>query len=156
MKFDPFTLHVALDKTDRARGELYLDDGETYEHQKGDFIWREFTAYHHDKKSKSLRLTSKDLASTAEKKAVHGGEFTVYDPANAFAQSMKRVRVEKVVILGLNQKPSIVKTNGGDVLQWVYEAGVAAGSGKEGVASILTIKNPGVLIADDWTIVIDE
>ncbi|KAG2741021.1 glycoside hydrolase family 31 protein [Suillus brevipes Sb2] len=30
MKHDPFTLHVALDTSGNARGELYLDDGETY------------------------------------------------------------------------------------------------------------------------------
>jgi mannosyl-oligosaccharide alpha-1,3-glucosidase len=155
MKFDPFTLHVALDKTYRARGELYLDDGETYEHQKGNFIWREFASYH-DKKSKRLYLTTKDLASVAEQKAVHGGDFRVYDPTNGFAQSMKSVRVEKVVVLGLNRKPSLVKTASGDVLQWVFDQGLAAGSGEEGVASILTIKNPGVLVTNDWTILIDE
>jgi hypothetical protein len=37
MKNDPFTLRVALDGQESARGELYLDDG--------DILWREFLAH---------------------------------------------------------------------------------------------------------------
>ena len=156
MKRDPFTLHVALDKKGRARGELYLDDGETYEHQMGNFIWREFVADDPITKPKTLHLTSKDLASVAGKKAVHGGDLAAYAPTNNFSKSVENVRVEKVVILGLNTKPVQVKTDNGDVLQWVYEEGVAASSTRqEGVASVLTIKDPGVLIVNDWTILIE-
>lgn len=157
MKRDPFTLHVALDKTGHARGELYLDDGETYEHQKGHFIWREFVAYNPNKKTKSLCLKSTNLASASDQKAVHGGEFVAYDSKNIFAKSMASVRIERVVILGLNQEPGAVKTDGGDGLLWAYDQGVATGSGKkEGVASVLTIKDPGLFIANDWTINIVE
>jgi mannosyl-oligosaccharide alpha-1,3-glucosidase len=157
MKRDPFTLHVALDRTSRARGELYLDDGETYEHQTGSFIWREFTAYNPDTRPKALHLTSKDLVSVTEKTAVHGGDIAAYDPANNFAKSVASVRIARVVILGLNKKPSQVKTDDGQVLQWFYQEGVTAGSGKkEGPASVLTIKDPAVLIINDWTIIIEE
>ena len=148
MKRDPFTLHVALDKTGRAQGELYFDDGETYEHLEGNFIWREFVAYNPTKKS--LHITSKDLASIPGKKAVHGGDMMAYVPTNSFAKSVENVRVEKIVILGLNAKPTEVKTDSGIVLQWVYDEGVAAGSGmQEGIGSVLTIKDPGVVMVKD-------
>src|SRR3954453_8534082 len=44
MRHDPFTLRIALDKNGKARGELYLDDGETFAHWDGEIVWREFTA----------------------------------------------------------------------------------------------------------------
>jgi alpha 1,3-glucosidase len=157
MKYDPFTLHVALDKAGRARGELYLDDGETYAHQAGNFVWREFAAHNPTKRSKSLRIASTDLAVVPGNKAVDGADPATYDPKNGYAKSVEHVRVEKIVVLGLGSKPGSVKAEGGMALRWVYEEGVAAGSGKkEGGASVLTIKDPGVLISRDWAIVIDE
>ncbi|KAF8525985.1 glycoside hydrolase family 31 protein [Hysterangium stoloniferum] len=155
MKNDPFTLHITLDKQGNANGELYLDDGETYSHQKGNFIWREFKISSPTKK-KGLRLTSTDLASIPGNKAVDGAEMTVYDRSNSYAKSLGSVRVEKIVILGLAKKPVLVKTDNGSELEWSYEEGIAASGKKEGIASILTIKDPGVLVASDWSISIDE
>lgn len=43
MAKDPYTLVVALDASRRATGELYLDDGKTYDHKKGSFALRRFT-----------------------------------------------------------------------------------------------------------------
>lgn len=43
MAKDPYTLVVALDESRRASGELYLDDGKTYNHKKGSFALRRFT-----------------------------------------------------------------------------------------------------------------
>ncbi|KAI0706628.1 hypothetical protein C8Q76DRAFT_819052 [Earliella scabrosa] len=56
MKYDPFTLRVALNNEGAARGELYLDDGETYAHQEGKFVWREFAA--EKARSKGVRISS--------------------------------------------------------------------------------------------------
>jgi len=157
MKKDPFTLHVALDKSGNAQGELYLDDGETYAHQKGHFIWRKFTASSLDNKSKGIRVSSTNLAKeTSTSEAVYGAEVAVYEPANNYAKSVESVRVEKIVILGLSKKPSKVKTNSGTTLQWAYEDGVASSGKKDGLASVLTIKDPHVSIINDWSIVIEE
>jgi alpha 1,3-glucosidase len=39
-------------------------------------------------------------------------------------------------------------------LTWEYTPGVSATEKKEGVASVLTIKNPGVVVAKDWAVVV--
>jgi mannosyl-oligosaccharide alpha-1,3-glucosidase len=95
MKLDPFTLRVALDKDGNARGDLYLDDGESYDHQEGNFIWREFVA---EKKTRSkLVLESKDLGASRSDDAVYGVSLAgKYDEKNAFVKAMEGVRVEKV------------------------------------------------------------
>ncbi|RDB25094.1 Neutral alpha-glucosidase AB [Hypsizygus marmoreus] len=155
MKKDPFTLRVALDKTGTARGELYLDDGETYGHEKGQFVWRELVAEKPVKKARSVRIASKDLGLRRPGEAVEGVALTAFDPGNAFAKSIGDVRVEKVVVLGLNAKPTGVRVEGGGDLVWEYTPGVAAGEKKEGTASVLSIKDPKVLVTKDWAIVIE-
>ncbi|KAJ3857710.1 glycoside hydrolase family 31 protein [Lentinula lateritia] len=152
MKLDPFTLRVALSKTGTARGDLYLDDGITYSHQQGDFVWREFVAEQSQKKT--TRISSKDLASHNPGKAVDGIALTTFDPKNAFAKEIEEVRVEKIVVLGLNSKPRSVNVEGGAELKWEFFPGVAASDKKEGVSSVLIIKDPRVLITTDWAIVI--
>ncbi|KAJ4496712.1 glycoside hydrolase family 31 protein [Lentinula lateritia] len=152
MKLDPFTLRVALSKTGTARGDLYLDDGITYSHQQGEFVWREFVAEQSQKKT--TRISSRDLASHNPGKAVDGIALTTFDPKNAFAKEIEEVRVEKIVVLGLNSKPRSVNVEGGAELKWEFVPGVAASDKKEGVSSVLIIKDPKVLITTDWAIVI--
>ncbi|KAJ7072850.1 glycoside hydrolase family 31 protein [Mycena amicta] len=151
MRNDPFTLRVALSKTGRATGELYLDDGVSYSHEKGEFVWRQF---HAATEKKVVRLTSKDLGGERKARAVDGVALAAYEPANGFAKTIGEVRVEKVVVFGLSGKPTSVKLDGGKELVWEFTAGVAAGGKGEGAASVLSIKDPKVLVVDDWAIVI--
>ncbi|KAJ7188943.1 glycoside hydrolase family 31 protein [Mycena filopes] len=153
MKLDPFTLRVALGKAGAARGEVYLDDGVSYSHEKGQFVWREFSA-ETGKTKKVVRLATRDLGLERAGEAVDGVALAGYDPKNAFAKTIGEVRVEKVVVLGLASKPTSVKVEGGKELVWEYVPGVAAAGKGEGVASVLTIKDPKVLIVKDWAIVI--
>jgi len=152
MKYDPFTLRVALDKTGSARGELYLDDGETFQHESGEFIWREFTA---EKKTRNkIVLESKDLAAKKPNEAVYGVLLDgKYKTDNRFVGDMAGVRVEKVVVVGLDKKPSSVSVDGQD-LAFEYEAGLGHADKKDGKSGVLTIKDPAVKIYDDWTLTI--
>ena len=86
MKHDPFTLRVALDKSGAASGTLYLDDGESYAFEQGDFVWRALGA---ETKGKTLRLASRDVAGV---EAV-GREVALdaYRPENAYAQEIAAV-----------------------------------------------------------------
>lgn len=152
MKKDPFTLRVALNKAGSARGELYLDDGVSYDHTKGDFIWREFKAEKTGKKG--LKISSSDLGAAKPNEAVDGVALAKYNPANEFAKSIVNVRVEKVIVVGLTGKPTSVKLEGGSELVWEFTPGAASSDKKGGNASILTIKDPKVLIGTDWSIVI--
>jgi alpha 1,3-glucosidase len=147
MKHDPFTLRVALAKNSSARGELYLDDGVTFEHKDGALVWREFVA---EKSGKGVTLRSHDLASAKP----FAADLATYDPRNAYADSIKNVRVEKIIVLGLASKPSKVALADGTELAWEFAEGVASNSKKEGTASVLTIKDPKVRVAVDWELVI--
>jgi len=155
MKRDPFTLRVALDKLGSARGELYLDDGVSYDHTKGDFVWREFVA-ESKKGTKGLRLSSVDLGKAKPEMAVDGVALITYNPQNSFAEDVLRdVRVEKVVVVGLGAKPASVKIEGSkEELVWEYTPGVASSEAKGGKVGVLMIKDPKVLVRKDWAIVI--
>ncbi|KAH8103606.1 alpha-glucosidase [Cristinia sonorae] len=151
MRHDPITLQVALDASSSARGELYLDDGVTFNHQQGQIVWREFSA---EKSGKGIKISSRDLTTQHLASAVDSVALTTYDPANAFAQSISSVRVEKIAVLGLGAKPSSVKVVGGKELEWEYSSGVSASGKKEGSSSLLVIKDPAVSVASDWEIVV--
>lgn len=155
MKRDPFTLRVALNKAGTARGELYLDDGESFNHMKGQFVWREFVAEKSSKKSKTLQLSSRDLGAAKPNEAVDRVALQTYDPANDYARDIADVRVERIVVVGLSAKPSNVKLHGGQELIWEYTPGVSSSEKKEGTASLLVIKDPKVLITKDWSIEIE-
>lgn len=42
MHEDPITLHIALDKEQKAEGTLYIDDGQSFEYKEGKFIYVTF------------------------------------------------------------------------------------------------------------------
>ncbi|KAK2464427.1 hypothetical protein APHAL10511_003575 [Amanita phalloides] len=142
MKYDPFTLRVALDKNGNARGELYLDDGVSYNYQKK------------QKNGPLLKISNHDLGSANLSESVQGITVSRYDPDNAYVKDVADVRVEKIVVVGLNEKPTSVKVEEtGDVLAWEFVHGVGSTEkGKEGVASVLTIRDPKVPVARGWTI----
>ncbi|KAI0944115.1 hypothetical protein AcV7_002026 [Taiwanofungus camphoratus] len=154
MKYDPFTLRVALSNAGGAYGELYLDDGVTFSHRNGEFIWREFKAEKKDKKDKGVRISSRDLASRKPREAVDGAALATYDGSNAFVKDMAAVRIERVVIFGLASKPTSVKVEGGKELEWDFTPGIAASDKKENMSSLLVVKDPGVSITSDWDIIV--
>ena len=155
MHRDPFTLRVALDESLTAHGEIYLDDGVTYAHKEGHLAWRGLSV---SKEASSaagaeLRLSNADLAAATPRSAVEGGAITTFDRQNPFQRDIESVRVERVVVLGLPDRPKGVVVEGGRNLEWEYVPGVAAGAKKDvGVASVLTIKDPRLGVANDWAI----
>lgn len=78
MKYDPFTIVVYLDKNGSAKGSLYVDDGESYEYLKGEYLDIQF----------SFDSTTRELV--AEKV---GGSSSTY---------LDTLWVEKVIIAGYN------------------------------------------------------
>jgi len=152
MKFDPFTLRVALDGNESASGELYLDDGESYNHEKGDLVWRLFNASKVSKRK--LKISSENyVALTAGAHVVHGVETVPVTGDNSFAETIAGVRVERIMVLGVADKPTkITLENGATELDWEYQPGVGAKGKKEGTAGLLVIRDPAVRIVDDWSI----
>ncbi|KAL3423089.1 glucosidase ii alpha subunit [Phlyctema vagabunda] len=130
MKWDPYTLVIVLDKAGNANGELYVDDGETFDYESGAYIRRAF----------NFSLATGELVST---KLGKRGKLTA-----KYLKSMKNVGVEKIVIVGAPKtwaEKSSVKVGGG-------EAGFEYHAGDGSKAAWALIKAPKVAIGEDWTI----
>ncbi|KAH9308324.1 hypothetical protein KI387_036235, partial [Taxus chinensis] len=83
MARDPYTLVIALNQSLEAEGELYVDDGRSYDYEKGEYIHRRFVF-------SNGRLTSVNLASDKSNK-------------KSFSSNCS---VERIVLLGLKPKIS--------------------------------------------------
>lgn len=142
---DPFTLTIALSKEGTASGQLYLDDGETFGHEKGEYIWRAFD-FAPAGKGGVLSSTNKAAGQSESSTAV-----TPYDESNVWAKAIAHVRVERIIVLGLKAKPSRVSVAGQDV-QSTWAEGAASNGKKGGASSELVIKNPGVGVVDGWQV----
>ncbi|CAG8548749.1 3175_t:CDS:10 [Ambispora leptoticha] len=144
MRLDPLTLLVGIDQNGEAKGSLYMDDGETYNYQNGDYIHRNLTYSSYSK-----------LISTS---------FPISGDNTNFVKSIKDVRVERVIIIGLSKKPTKilayhndenneVNNNQGLTFTWgqkdVLGTGVTFTNTND---QVLVIKDPKVLVWRDWTI----
>ncbi|KAL6012302.1 putative glucan 1,3-alpha-glucosidase [Asimina triloba] len=127
MANDPYTLVIALNSSQAAEGELYVDDGKGFEFERGAYIHRRFIFA-------DGKLTSSSVEGTNS-----GGKVFSCDCV-----------VERIIILGLKHgaKGALVESvnRGVDI-----EAGpVMLRGGAKPVARV--IRKPNVRIADDWTI----
>ena len=130
MAWDPITLVIALSDAGAATGELYLDDGEGFEHERGAYLhWK----YTFDSVSKNLVAT--DLS--------HGGPL-----AASYRKTMALVRIDRIEILGVpsawaERSTVKVKQDGrsaGDA-ELVYHAAAA------GKAAWATVRRPELSVA---------
>ncbi|XP_010461069.1 PREDICTED: probable glucan 1,3-alpha-glucosidase [Camelina sativa] len=127
MDNDPYTLVVALNSSQEAAGELYIDDGKSFEFRRGAYIHRRFVF------SNGV-LTSTNLA-----------------PPQARLSS--QCLIDRIILLGhssgpksalvepLNQKAEIE-------MGPLRMGGLVASSGTK----VLTIRKPGVRVDQDWTV----
>ncbi|KAH0801954.1 glycosyl hydrolase [Histomonas meleagridis] len=96
---DPFTLIVALDDQGNAKGELYLDDGMTFQFLKNDFIHRIFTY------ENGVLKNTKHNETEIEK-----GEFV----------NKYRAKIERIKVVGFERKPISVKDENGNKFEIEY------------------------------------
>jgi len=99
MAVDPYTLVVALDSNGRAEGELYVDDGHSFDYTKGHFVHRLF-------KFQNNQLTSVPATNSHTKSSG-------FDP---------KTTVERIVVYGLSKAPSKVTASGKE-LSFLFEKG---------------------------------
>lgn len=132
MELDPYTLVVALDSQGQAEGELYIDDGKSYEFTEGAFINRKFT------------FTNGKLESRAIPKAKN--------PSKSFSSPCT---VERIIILGL-PKEKLQKTRRAliDVgLHKEVEEELGPAYLRQGLPlDALVVRAPLVRIDEDWSI----
>ncbi|XP_009364181.1 probable glucan 1,3-alpha-glucosidase [Pyrus x bretschneideri] len=124
---DPYTLVIALNSSQAAEGELYVDDGRSFEFQKGAYIHRRFIF-------SEGKLTSLNLASAAS------GQ-------NEFSCGCV---IERIILQGLStgQKSALIEPASQKA---EIELGPLLMHSRHGPTAI-TIRKPNVRIADDWVI----
>jgi len=83
MMKDPFTLVVTLTKAGTATGDLYMDDGKTFDFQQGQLLWRQLT-----------------FGNGKLENRVH--------PMTEVGSLQTEVSVERVIVLGLAKEPKTV------------------------------------------------
>ncbi|KAL0378189.1 UNVERIFIED_CONTAM: putative glucan 1,3-alpha-glucosidase [Sesamum radiatum] len=127
MENDPYTLVIALNSSKAAEGELYVDDGKSFQFQKGAYIHRRFTF-------SNGKLTSSNLApvTTGHSKFASG------------------CTVERIILLGLSPEPKTAFVEPGNEKVDIESGPFVLREGQG--QSVLTIRKPNVRISDDWTI----
>lgn len=175
---DPLTLIISLDRANpnakspiRATGLFYLDDGQSYHYKDGAFVWRRFTFESHGDGRHKIRSQDETALRSAagvveSTTAVASRATPSYDANNEFAQAIQDVRIEKIVVLGLDASSKhafdiTVEGNlseglaQGSALPYVFTPGQSANQKPAKTAkraSRLVIKDPKTLIKGDWSI----
>lgn len=118
---------IALNSSQSAEGELYVDDGKTFEFQRGAYIHRRFIY-------SDGKLTSINMAPSDNDRRLYSTECVV----------------ERIILLGHPSRPksALVEPSNKEV---DIEMGPLRVQ-RSRVVSVLTIRKPNVRISDDWTI----
>ncbi|KAI4336462.1 hypothetical protein L6164_014986 [Bauhinia variegata] len=124
---DPFTLVIALNSSQAAEGELYIDDGKSFNFRQGAYIHRRFVF-------SNGKLTSFDLR-----------------PASAGnIRFSSDVVIERIILLGhaSGSKNALIEPSNDKVDIVLGPLWIQRTRGP----AVLTIRKPNVRVADDWTI----
>lgn len=126
MEHDPYTLVIALNSSQEAEGEVYIDDGKSFEFKEGAYIHRRFSFA-------NGKLTSSDIA--------HSDGKSTY---------ISHCTLERVIVLGLSPgyKTALIEPRNKKV---GIELGPLQLRGGRGTF-VPTIRKPDVRMAEDWSI----
>ncbi|KAL1346992.1 hypothetical protein HN51_020517 [Arachis hypogaea] len=127
MTNDPYTLVIALNSSQAAEGELYIDDGSSFNFLQGAYIHRRFIF-------KDGKLTSLDLAPASNGNARY--------PVNTV--------IERIILLGhaSGSKNALVEPSNQKVDVELAPFWVQ----RKNSPAVMTIRKPNVRVTDDWTI----
>lgn len=140
MRWDPYTLVISLGSDGDAEGDLYVDDGESYDYEDGAYIHRRFSF-------SSSTLKSSDLSAEAD----------VSKPSKkrkAYLAAMSVVRVEKIIVVGAPMEwkgKTEVKVQEEGAKQ-PRMAEMEWFEGQRGVANWAVVRDPGTDIGKAWTV----
>ena len=140
MQRDPITLQIAPDRTFKASGDLYLDDGKSFANRKGDYLHRQFQF-------------DKNVIRSAK---AHLEEQTVPSTPSASLLSVTP-NVERIIVFNWQSKPSRIVVTSNTVkqnisidsqvqLQQVLDFDYDAKNKK------LVIRKPNLSVAAEWEI----
>lgn len=117
---------IALNSSQAAEGELYLDDGKSFDFKQGDYIQRRFVF-------SNGQLISSNIV-----------------PTLAVSRFSTDCIIERIILLGHLPGPKIALIEPGNQNAEIEMGPLRLGE-NAGPAAV-TIRKPGVRIADDWTI----
>ena len=129
MKYDPYTLYVVIGSDGSASGKLYVDDGETFGYESGDWLEVDFVGSEPDRVIRAV---------------------VAHNENKPFTRSLeeKKVTVSKVIVVGSSlsggELASVSVSQNGKT----WTADVA----ENRLDHAFTIRNPDVLITSDWEI----
>lgn len=126
MENDPYTLVIALNSSQAAEGELYVDDGKSFEFEKGAYIHRRFIFS--DGKLISISIV----------------------PSPGKSRFSSDCTVERVILLGHSPGPKNALIEPSNQKAEVEVGPLLLRAGR--VPTVLTIRKPDVRIVEDWTI----
>jgi alpha 1,3-glucosidase len=123
-----------------AEGDLYVDDGDSFEFQDGQYIHRRFVFDGAAKSLTSVDFEGRDATATA---AVKEGKWM---------QRMRAVGVDKIVVVGApaswaGKKSVTVESEGK-----TWEAKVEFTPAGQGRAAFAVVRKVGVRIGVDWKV----
>ncbi|KAL5554945.1 hypothetical protein UlMin_037181 [Ulmus minor] len=124
---DPYTLVIALNSSQKAEGELYIDDGKSFAFEQGAYIHRRFIF-------SDGKLTSSNLAPAAQGRAQFSTECVI----------------ERIILLGHSARPRSALIKPEDKNTEV-ELGPLLMKPRLG-SGLVTIRKPNVPVAGDWSI----
>ncbi|CEF87825.1 hypothetical protein SNK03_012001 [Fusarium graminearum] len=134
MRFDDYTLVVSASKAGAAEGELYVDDGDSFDYEQGQYIHRKFTLG-------GNTLTSLDAE----------GRDTKSLKAGTWLKAMESVHVDKIIIVGApktwDQKEAQIESEG---RTWTVQVQYHAAQGSR--AAFAVVGRVGAKIGEDWSI----
>jgi alpha 1,3-glucosidase len=134
MRFDDYTLVVTMSKDGSAEGELYVDDGDSFDYEKGQYIHRKFSL-------NGSTLSSVD-AEGRDGKSLRPG---------TWMKAMQDVHVDKIIVVGApaswNKKEAQITSEGKtwDVKVQYYAA-------EKERAAFAVVGRVGAKIGEDWSI----
>lgn len=121
---------IALNSTKEAEGELYVDDGKSFDFKQGDYIHRRFVF-------KNGKLTSSNLGPAP--------------PSAKFGFHTDCV-IERIIIIGHGSVPKTALIGPAGNQKSAIELGPLWLQQGRSVPAALTIRKPGVSVSEDWSI----
>jgi len=125
MSSDPYTLYMALDSAERASGDLYMDDGHSFDYE----TKKHYGLAHFSVDWKAAASNIRNEVSTESDWAVNDDDL------------QSRHMVERIVVMGVKEEPKSL-TLQSDPLDFDYES----------ETNILIIRKPLVSALSNWEI----
>lgn len=134
MKTDPYTLYIALDGSGKAKGNLYMDDEETFAHERsGEYGLATF----------SVDLQSSSGSGKMQNDVTLGEGWKDDSTREALVEGRN---IERIIIMGLSRPPKKIKdNNASNPVEFEFDA----------TTKILIVKRPGVSALSDWSFVFE-